>query len=536
MGALNRKELPSSSPEFYNVWETLFDFSGRRTRLRRRRYERNGGRTDVRILMVGSEATPFGQTGGLGEVLSSLPAALAGLGVEVDVLMPKYRGVTPSRFDIKPLDLDVRIDLNATPVPASFWSLRDPRGVRYLFLENDKYYDRDGLYGDASRDYEDNSERFVFLARAAIEMSLALGAEYDVFHAHDWQAALTPVYLRTLFAGEPLLANSASVMTIHNLGYQGIFGQFDMPLVGVGWEFFNYRQMEFHGKLNFLKSGIVFADEVTTVSKGYRNEILTPEFGFGLEGVLWEKGENLTGILNGVDYGVWNPETDAFIAARYGVGRMEGKAVCKKELQEIGGLPARPDAAVIAMVSRLSTQKGIDMVEGAFPWMLGENVQLVVLGTGDAAYQDSFLAFGAEHPDKAAVFVTYDNRLAHKIFAGADILLVPSRYEPCGLNQLYALRYGTVPVVRATGGLNDTVQEYNRTEDSGTGFKFSGTTAADLAATTARAVELFRSDGAAWGRLMTRAMSQDFSWGRSASEYIAVYEKALARRRGLRTA
>jgi starch synthase len=485
----------------------------------------------VRVLMVGSEATPFGQTGGLGEVMSALPGALAELGVEVDVLMPKYRGVNPANYDVRRLDLKVSVDLNAVAVDASFWSLRDARGVRYLFLENDKYYDRDGLYGDAYRDYEDNAERFVFLARAAIEMALALNTRYDVFHAHDWQAALTPVYLRTLFAGEPLLRDGASVMTIHNLGYQGIFQPFDMPLVGVGWEFFNYRQMEFHGRLNFLKSGIVFSDEVTTVSKGYRNEILTPEFGFGLEGVLLEKGDHLTGILNGVDYGVWDPRSDGFIAGSYHADRLEGKAACKKELQEIGGLPVRPEAAVIGMVSRLSTQKGIDMVEGAFDWLLGEDVQLVVLGTGDSSYQDSFLALGAQRPEKASVFVSYDNRLAHKIFAGADMLLAPSRYEPCGLNQLYALKYGTIPVVRATGGLNDTVQDYDPTDDSGTGFKFTGTSSAALIASIAAALGLFRTDRSAWERLMRRAMSQDYSWSRSAKDYLAVYEKALSDRR-----
>jgi len=481
--------------------------------------------------MISSEVTPFAQTGGLGEVLSALPAELVRLGMEVDVFVPKYRGINSENFDLEKLDLAVEVDLNAVKVPARFWTRKDDRGVRHIFLENDHYYDRDGLYGTGRKDYEDNSERFVFLARAAIEMALAENIRYDIYHSHDWQAALTPVYLRTLFAGEQLLKESASVITIHNLGYQGVFWHLDMPLVGVGWEFFNPGQMEFHGKLNFLKSGIVFADEVNTVSRKYGEEILTPEFGFGLEGVLLEKGAHLTGILNGVDYDVWNPATDTLIAANYDPDDLAGKVACKADLQKIAVLPLRPDVPVIGMVSRLSTQKGIDILEVVLSSLMDRDVQLVVLGTGEARFHESLRELAKRYPDKTGIFLSYDLELAHKIFAGSDMLLVPSRYEPCGLTQLYAMKYGAVPIVRATGGLDDTVRRFNPEDDVGTGFKFVAPEPSALEETVLLALGLYKDDPNAWKRLLIRGMNQDFSWSRSARDYGRLYEKALESRR-----
>jgi starch synthase len=485
----------------------------------------------VRVLMITPEATPFAQTGGLGEVLSALPAELAQLGLGVDVFMPKYRGIDCDKYGLKETGLKIQVDLNARTVPAALWEFRDKSGVRYLFVKCDEYFERDYLYGTPEADYEDNAERFVFLCRSAIEMSLAASAHYDVFHSHDWQASLAPVYLRTLYAGEPVLETSASVMTIHNLGYQGIFWHLDMPLVGVGWEFFTPRHMEFHGKLNFLKSGIVFADEVNTVSPGYRDEILTPEFGFGLEGILQEKGPRLTGILNGVDYKTWNPETDPLITANFGPEDLSGKALCKADLQKIAHLPIRNDVPIIGMVSRLSDQKGIDILGGAMPSLMEHDVQLVLLGTGEARYHTIFQEFAEHYPDKVGVFLSYDYSLAHKIFGGADMLLVPSRYEPCGLNQLYALKYGTVPIVRATGGLTDTVEEFSRERDSGTGFKFKEPDPSVLQETVLKAVDIFAQRPGTWQRLMVRGMRRDFSWKRSALEYVSLYEKAIADRK-----
>jgi starch synthase len=480
--------------------------------------------------MITPEASPYAQTGGLGEVLSALPAALVELGLSVDVLMPKYRGITAEKFDLEKTDLEIKVDLNARRVSANLWALKHERGQRYLFLECDEYFDREYLYGTPESDYEDNAERFVFLSRAAIEMALASGARYDVFHSHDWQAALTAVYLRTLYAGEEGLRESAAVTTIHNLGYQGIFWHLDVPLVGVGWEFFTPKHMEFHGKLNFLKSGIVFADEVNTVSPGYRNEILTPEFGFGLEGILQEKGEHLTGIINGVDYSVWNPETDSFIAANFRADDMTGKALCKAELQRMAGLPSRPDVPMLAMVSRLSSQKGIDILGGIVPSLMERDVQLFVLGTGERVYETAFREFASRYPEKIAEAFTYDDKLAHKIFAAADLLVVPSRYEPCGLTQLYALKYGAVPIVRMTGGLTDTVDEFDLASDSGTGFRFREPEPAELEAAVLKALTVYTQNRDAWRKLMIRCMRKDFSWQRSAKEYLRLYEKAIKNR------
>lgn len=481
--------------------------------------------------MVTPEATPFAQTGGLGEVMAALPAELVALGVDVDVVMPKYRGITPERFPLERLDVTVDVDLNARQIKAGFWAYQDARGVRYLFLENDDYYDREGLYGTKRKDFEDNAERFVFLTRAAIEMALAERVHYDVYHCHDWQAALTPVYLRTLFAGEENLRESASVMTIHNLGYQGLFWHLDMPLVGVGWEFFNPSQMEFHGRLNFLKSGIVFADEVNTVSPGYREEILTPEYGCGLEGVLQEKAAHVSGILNGVNYSVWNPAVDPCIAANYSPEDLAPKAACKADLQCIADLPVRAKVPLIGMVTRLSTQKGMDLLEDACASLMQQDLQLIVLGTGEARFHDSLIECVTQYPQKMGAFLRYDHELAHKIFAGADMLLVPSRYEPCGLTQLYALKYGTVPVVRATGGLNDSVAEHNPGNDTGTGFKFREPDPTVLEQTVMRAVRVYLEEPETWKRLMVRGMHEDFSWCRSAKEYLRLYKKALQVRR-----
>ena len=485
----------------------------------------------MRVLMVTPEATPFAQTGGLGEVLSALPVELAALGVEVDVLMPKYRGINPDNFNITKSNVSIEVTLNAKNVKAGLWEYVGKNGARYGFLECDDYYDRDYLYGTPETgDYEDNAERFVFLTRAALELALQEGRRYDVFHSHDWQAALTGVYLRTLYAGEPLLRNSAAVMTIHNLGYQGIFWHLDMPLVGVGWEFFTPKHMEFHGKLNFLKSGLVFADLINTVSPGYRNEILTSEFGFGLEGILQEKKDRLAGILNGVDYSIWNPQTDPHVAQSYSPEDLSGKSLCKDELQQLAGLQLNPHKPLIAMVSRLSSQKGVDIVAEAFDSIVSNDIQLIVLGTGELQYHHIFNDLVVKYPGQVSAFLKYDYSMAHKIFAGSDMILIPSRYEPCGLNQLYALKYGAVPIVTATGGLTDTVDEFDVDSETGTGFKFFLPNAMALERAVLKALRVYRDQPEVWKRLMIRGMNKDYSWNRSAREYLALYERAVSER------
>lgn len=481
--------------------------------------------------MISSEVTPFAQTGGLAEVLAALPSALVGLGLEVDVLMPMYRGITPDKYPLEKIDLKINLVLNDKKVSAEIWQLRMTGGHRQLFLKCNEYYDREGLYGTADANFPDNAERFVFLSRAALEMSIASGIRYDIFHSHNWQASLTPVYLRTFYVGEKLFAKSASVMTIHNLGYQGIFWHLDMPLVGVGWEFFTPKYMEFHGNVNFLKSGIVFSDKVNTVSPGYRNEILTSEYGFGLEGVLQEKKNDLHGILNGVDYHVWNPETDLMIAARYSTDDFSGKMTCKADLQRLSGFEVRPDVPLVAMVSRLSNQKGVDLFEGAFQSLVNQDLQFIILGTGESRYVKHFKSLVEKHPGKFAAFLNYDYELSHRIFAGADIMLVPSRYEPCGLNQLYAMKYGAVPIVRSTGGLKDTVSQISTNAETGTGFVFTDAHPTALASSIMDAVNLYRSNPSAWRKLMVRIMNQNFSWEHSAKEYIKLYEQSMDKRK-----
>ena len=349
-------------------------------------------------------------------------------------------------------------------------------------------------------------------------------------HSHDWQAALTAVYLRTLYAGEPLFRESSAIMTIHNLGYQGIFWHLDMPLVGVGWEFFTPKHMEFHGKLNFLKSGIVFADHINTVSPGYRNEILTPEFGFGLEGILLEKGNRLVGILNGADYSVWDPKNDPYIASAYSKKDLNGKSLCKADLQRLAGLPLNTELPLIAMVSRLTSQKGVDIVAEAFDTFIRNDCQLVILGTGEARYQSVFTELENKFSNYIGTFLRYDYTLAHKIFAGADILLVPSRYEPCGLNQLYALKYGAVPIVTATGGLRtqwmNLISILTREQVS----SFRRQILLELEKAVIKAVRIYRNQPDEWKKLMTRGMKKDFSWNRSAKEYLALYERSVTDR------
>ena len=488
--------------------------------------------------MISSEATPFAQTGGMAEVLAALPTALTKIGVEVDVVMPMYRsviaGAAAGRFEIENTNKLVSLVLNDKKVSAEIWRLRkqnadQPTPAQY-FLRCDEYFDRDGLYGSGETNFQDNAERFVFLSRAALEMAVVLGHQYEVIHSHNWQAALAPVYLRTLYMVEPQLSRTASVITIHNLGYQGIFWHLDMPLVGVGWEFFTPKYMEFHGNLNFLKSGIVFSDMVNTVSSGYREEMLTPEYGFGLEGVLQEKGNDLTGILNGADYNVWNPEIDPYIAQKYNLNDLSGKAHCKADLQRVSGLPEASDVPLVVMVSRFTSQKGIDLLENAIPSLMEKDIQIVVLGDGELRYKDNLATLAKKYPQKMAAFLSYDYELVHKIFAGADIVLVPSRYEPCGLNQMYAMRYGAIPIVRATGGLKDTVVPFNSENGLGTGFKFIDPTGAALSLAVFRAIDIYCSQKDDWKRLVVRSMSQNFSWEISAREYVALYQKAIAKR------
>jgi len=398
-------------------------------------------------------------------------------------------------------------------------------GVRYYFVDYPLYYDRDALYGTPAGDYPDNAERFAMFSRAVLEASKILGVPH-VFHCHDWQSALVPVMLRTLYAEDPAFRDVATVFTIHNMGYQGLFPPDTLPLLMLPWDLLTMSKMEFFGQVNFLKGALVLSDYVTTVSRKYSQEIQTTEYGFGLEGVLRNRAATVAGILNGVDYEEWSPQTDKFIVAKYSPQDLSGKLKCKQDLLQAFGI-ANVDAKVpvIGIVSRFAAQKGFDLISQIMDRLAREEMIMVVLGSGDKPYEEMFQRLNKQFPNKIAAKVAFDNAIAHKIEAGADMFLMPSRYEPCGLNQIYSLKYGTVPIVRATGGLDDTIEPWDARNGKGTGFKFSDYTGEALLTTIKQALVDYQ-DPSSWRILMRNGMARDFSWGASAREYGKVYERA----------
>jgi starch synthase len=470
---------------------------------------------------------PFAKTGGLADVAGALPKALAALGHDVRVLMPKYRGVDRHAHSLASI-LHLRVPIADRHSEGTVLEGRTDSRVSLYLLANDHYYDRDGLYTTPDGDYWDNCERFIFFCRAALEAARGLGWRPQVIHANDWQTGLIPVYLATLYRDDPVCREIATLFTIHNLAYQGVFWHYDMPMTGLGWDLFTPAGIEFYGKINFLKGGLVFADLLNTVSRTYAREIQTPEFGCGLEGVLQERSSALFGVVNGIDYEVWNPETDPEIPKRYTAEDLEGKRICKVSLREELGLRDEP-GPLLGMVTRLAEQKGTDLVLAALPELLAEGCQLVLLGSGDPSLEQAFADAAQRSPGQAVVRLGYDAALARRIYAGADCLLMPSRYEPCGLGQLISLRYGTVPVVRWTGGLVDTVKEFDPATGAGTGFGFEGFSVEALAGAVRRALATYRQPER-WRQLVLNGMAEDFSWEASAREYVTLYRKALKKR------
>jgi len=482
----------------------------------------------MKILFATPEAVPFAKTGGLADVSGSLPKALAQMGQEVNLILPKYRSADEKRFSLAPTGIMLKVPISQKVETAELYSVDLAPRLRVLLVRKDSYYDRDQLYGTLNGDFEDNAERFTFFSRAVVEAARELNP--DIIHCHDWQTGLAPVYLKTLYRQTPSLSRIGSVFTIHNIAYQGLFWHYDMHLTNLGWELFTPKALEFYGKLNFLKGGIVFSDAVTTVSRKYAEEIQTPEFGAGLDGVLRDRAEDLFGILNGVDYDEWSPDKDPYIKERYSRSDLRGKKACKADLQKEFHLDLDPDIPILGIISRLINQKGFDLLALILEDLLNLGVQFVLLGTGDEEYQLLFPKVGQKYPGQAGIRITFDNVLAHKIEAGADMFLMPSFYEPCGLNQIYSLKYGTIPIVRATGGLDDTIQDYDPVHGKGNGFKFKEYSAPSFLETIKRALEVYR-DRPAWEELMLRAMAADFSWEKSAQSYLEVYEKVLAKKR-----
>ena len=467
--------------------------------------------------MVSSEAAPVAKTGGLADVVGALPSALRSYGDEVAVVIPRYGSIDLKGarrvYDLPPIYLGaVRYDVVIYQAAEEF--------PLYL-VDCPPLFDRLGFYGEAGVDYPDNHIRFAVFARAAIGVARVL-FRTEIFHCHDWQSGLVPVYLKTTFATDPTFLGVKTLFTIHNLGYQGLFPRTVLPQVSLDETVFLPGVMEFFGNIAYIKGGIAYADALNTVSPTYAREIQTPEYGFGLDGALRARADVLTGILNGVDYREWSPDVDPLIPARYSVDDLSGKRLCKEELlQEFGLPPEAMGRPLLGIVSRFARQKGTDLIAEVAAEMIAEDLYLVALGTGEPEYEEFFRRLAAEQPDRIAVKVGFNNGVAHRLEAGADIFLMPSQYEPCGLNQIYSLRYGTPPVVRATGGLDDTIDEE-------TGFKFAEYSGQALLGSVRDAVRAF-ADRKSWEVRMRRGMERDFSWKASAGTYSALYRQLLGR-------
>jgi starch synthase len=487
----------------------------------------------LNILFISSEVEPFAKTGGLADVSAALPKAIKDLGHEVRIMMPRYRFISERKFRLhdiirlKEIPVPVGSSTELGNVKSSFISnLKDK--VQVYFLDNDKYFGRDGTYQNpkSKEDYKDNDERFIFFNRGVLETLKRLGWQPDIIHCNDWQTGLVPAYLKTIFASDSFFKSMKTVFTIHNMAYQGAFPADSFEKSNLPPEAFHADGTEAYGKFNFLKSGLSYADAITTVSEKYAHEICTSEeFGAGLQGFLSHRRKDLHGILNGIDYQLWNPASDDFIYRRFDAKSIEAKADNKRALQQKFKLPVDQSVPLIGAISRLVDQKGFDLVLEALEDMLKMNVQFVLLGSGEKSLEKKFEAAQKKFPDRMGIYFGLDEELAHLIEAGSDMFLMPSRYEPCGLNQMYSMRYGTIPIVRATGGLDDTVEDYAG-NGKGTGFKFEKYDAKEMLKTVQRAVKQFQQEEE-WKKLMRNAMQKDFSWEHSAKKYVNLYRELL---------
>ncbi|UCH07072.1 MAG: glycogen synthase GlgA [Deltaproteobacteria bacterium] len=483
---------------------------------------------NLKVLFLSPEAVPFAKTGGLADVAGSLPNALVRLGVDVDLMLPFYRVVREGGFEPRLLLKDLKVALRNSELTAQVLGAKTEDGLSVYFIEREDLYDRPNLYGTPLGDYYDNLERFAFFAHAAMETATTLSLKPDVIHCHDWQTGLVPALLKGPYRDSTSLGAPATVFTIHNLGYPGLFPAEKLSLTGLSRNaFFHPEGLEYYGKISLLKAGIVYSDAITTVSPAYAKEIQSAEYGMGMEGILRHRRAHLQGILNGVDYSLWDPSQDLHIPAHYSPRKMAGKQTCKESLiLEMGLNPALAKRPVLGMVSRLDVQKGLDLLVQILDDILSLDVGLVILGSGDEQIQQAIQQAAQRYPGRISLKIGFDEPLAHRIMAGADIFLSPSRYEPCGLTQMYALKYGTVPVVRATGGLEDTIVQFISRTARGNGFKFRPYKAAAFLQAIREAVALF-TDLKAWRKLTANGMKADFSWEQSARKYLELYKSLL---------
>lgn len=480
----------------------------------------------LRVLVCASEVVPFAKTGGLADVAGALPKALAALGHDARVALPRYGSIDLAGVGARPVGEPFTVVMGAEPAQVQVYESGAIPGVPAYLVDCPKYFDRPGLYGQA-----DDVERFALFCRGLLEFLRRGEWQPQVIHANDWQAGLLPVYLRKTYAKDPRMASVATLFTIHNLAYQGVFGADVLYRIGLDESLFTLNGLEFYGQVNLMKGGLEFADLLNTVSETYSKEIQTPEFGERLDGVLAARRADLFGVLNGLDYDEWNPATDPHLAAPYSRDDPRPKAENKAALQRRLGLPVRPETPLLGLVSRLATQKGVDLLAEAMPHLLQLGVQLALLGTGEQEYHDLLSRLAQQHPRQVGLVLGFDNPLAHQIYAGSDLFLMPSRYEPCGLGQMISLRYGTIPVVRHTGGLADTIVDLTQNPERGNGFSFREPTALAFFGALARAL-LTLGAPQTWQRVVARAMACEFSWQRSAQAYVELYQRALSRRRG----
>jgi len=479
----------------------------------------------LNILFASSEVTPFAKTGGLADVSASLPEAMASLGHQVRVVMPLYRSVIEGNFNLKEAGA-VEIPLGDSVFQEKVFSREEKPNLLIYFIKHDEFFDRSSLYGTTEGDYPDNAERFIFFSRGILHLAKMIDFKPDIIHCNDWQTGLVPVYLKSLDKDDLFFRSTKTIFTIHNLAYQGIFQKDYMAVSGLPSDVFSMEGIEYYGKMNFMKGSIVFSDIITTVSEKYAEEIKTSEYGYGLDGVLQGRSSDVYGILNGVDYGTWSPEADPHIAANYDINDLSGKARCKEDLRQIFKLTGSQDDPIIGMISRLADQKGFDLLVEAMDELLKMNLSLVLLGTGDKKYEDVFAELGKKHKGRLEIKIAFDNVLAHKIEAGSDMFLMPSRYEPCGLNQMYSLKYGTVPIVRETGGLADTIKEFDPGTGEGNGFKFKDYSSKALLGKVEKALSVYHNQER-WLKLTKNAMEEDFSWKKSALKYEQIYNQIL---------
>ncbi|HUI91104.1 MAG TPA: glycogen synthase GlgA [Chitinivibrionales bacterium] len=483
----------------------------------------------LKILVVASEMVPFVKAGGLSDIVGSLSSELKRMGHDVRVVLPKYSSINYRGLRVSPVLPSMGVWMGGVCEWCSVFSMTTEKGVPVYLIEHDLFFNRPGIYHDQSmHDYLDNARRYAFLSRAALQLCRDTGFSPDIVHANDWQTALAPAYLKVWHWNDALLGRTASVLTVHNMAYQGVYSRDNWAYMGLGDENFTEKKFESWGYINMLKGGIYFADAVNTVSPTYARETRTPAGGFGLAPYLNDKGANYEGILNGVDYDFWSPENDRYVAARFSADDMAGKAVCKRALQKEFLLRDDPKVALIGAIGRFVHQKGFELIAQSIERVLNDmHVQFAVLGSGEGGLEHYFGELPKRYPGRAGSFIGFNNRLAHLIESGADFLLMPSLNEPCGLNQLYSLRYGTLPIVRATGGLDDTVVSYNEATGEGTGFKFWEPSANALYYTVGWAVSTYYDRPQHLAQLRATAMRQDFSWKRSAQEYVKLYKKAI---------